>query len=127
MSFPTYVRDPESKRVSRERFKAATVDPDPLNAKILKLIVDMGNTVLSKRAAADLHRSVHLSVSMSVTNALLQYQSQASGFIPPGRPFPKDAYDSRKPSLPVTCSTLCFGLVRQERDETYRLGGGFRD
>ncbi|KAL2012693.1 hypothetical protein VTN00DRAFT_218 [Thermoascus crustaceus] len=55
VSFPTYVRDPERKRVSRERFKAATVDPDPLNAKILKLIVDMGNTVLSKRAAADLH------------------------------------------------------------------------
>jgi rapamycin-insensitive companion of mTOR len=32
------------------------MDSDPVNRKILKLIVDMGNTVLSKRAAADLHR-----------------------------------------------------------------------
>lgn len=46
--------------MSRENFKAATSDPDPLNQRILKLIVDMGNTVLSKRAAADLHRYVNV-------------------------------------------------------------------
>ncbi|KAK7524655.1 Rapamycin-insensitive companion of mTOR, N-term-domain-containing protein [Phyllosticta citriasiana] len=30
-------------------------DPDPLNARILKLVTDLGNTVLAKRAANDLH------------------------------------------------------------------------
>jgi hypothetical protein len=44
--------------MSHEKFKAATTDPDPTNQKILKLIVDMGNTVLSKRAASDLHKYV---------------------------------------------------------------------
>lgn len=133
VSFPPYVRDSESKRASRERFKAATSDPDPLNQKILKLIVDMGNTVLSKRAAADLHRLAqlrHPGVSTSVTKANIappQYQSQASGSFPPSRPFPKDAYYSRKPPLSVACSTLRFGFVRQERDETYCLRGRLRD
>ena len=44
-----------AKRQSAERFKAASTDPDPANEKILKLITDMGNFVLSKRSAADLH------------------------------------------------------------------------
>lgn len=56
IDFPNYSRDPELKRISREKFKAAATDSDPANQKILKLIVDMGNTVLSKRAASDLHR-----------------------------------------------------------------------
>lgn len=38
-----------------ETFRAATTDADPINGKILKSIVDMGNTVLCKKAAADLH------------------------------------------------------------------------
>ena len=38
-----------------DRFKAAAVDPDPINAKILRLVIDLGNTVLSKKAASDLH------------------------------------------------------------------------
>ncbi|KAJ6012110.1 hypothetical protein N7499_012920 [Penicillium canescens] len=53
ISFPGY--NSESKRTPREKLKEATTDPDPVNQKILKLIVDMGNTVLSKRAASDLH------------------------------------------------------------------------
>lgn len=35
-------------------------DDDPVNARILNLVVDLGNTVLTKRAASDLHRSVFL-------------------------------------------------------------------
>lgn len=54
LSFSPYVRDSESRRVSRENLKAATSDPDPIRQKILMLILDMGNTVLSKRAATDL-------------------------------------------------------------------------
>ncbi len=42
-------------QASRELFKAAVTDSDPVNQNILDLIVDMGNTVLSKRAASDLH------------------------------------------------------------------------
>ncbi|KAH8691216.1 putative cytosolic regulator pianissimo [Talaromyces proteolyticus] len=48
-------RDKDLRRLSREIFKAASTDPEPQNQRILKLIVDMGNTVLSKKAAADLH------------------------------------------------------------------------
>ncbi|KAL4979869.1 Rapamycin-insensitive companion of mTOR, N-term-domain-containing protein [Aspergillus desertorum] len=55
IDFPSYSRPAEAKRTSREKQKAAALDPDPVNEKILKLIADMGNTVLSKRAAADLH------------------------------------------------------------------------
>ncbi|KAL4764740.1 putative cytosolic regulator Pianissimo [Aspergillus foveolatus] len=55
IDFPSYSRPPEAKRTSQEKYKVATSDPDPVNEKILRLIADMGNTVLSKRAAADLH------------------------------------------------------------------------
>ncbi|KAL1986846.1 hypothetical protein VTN96DRAFT_5499 [Rasamsonia emersonii] len=55
LSFPPYVRDHELERTFREKFKAATSDPDPIKQKILKSIADMGNTVLSKRAASELH------------------------------------------------------------------------
>ena len=30
-------------------------DSDPLEARILSLVVDLGNTVLTKRAAGELH------------------------------------------------------------------------
>lgn len=55
IEFPTNTREPELKRISREKFKAAATDPDPTNQKILGSIVDMGNAVLSKRVASDLH------------------------------------------------------------------------
>ncbi|PYI22018.1 cytosolic regulator pianissimo [Aspergillus japonicus CBS 114.51] len=55
VDFPSHSRTREAKRTSQERFKEATLDPDPTNQKILKHIVDMGNTVLSKRAANDLN------------------------------------------------------------------------
>lgn len=32
----------------------SVVDEDPLNARILALVSDLGNTVLTKRAASDL-------------------------------------------------------------------------
>ncbi|KAJ9270324.1 hypothetical protein DTO212C5_3567 [Paecilomyces variotii] len=54
ISFPKLPRNSQFRRVSRELFKAATTDSNPLNEKILKSIVDMGNTVLSKRAATEL-------------------------------------------------------------------------
>lgn len=40
----------ESKRLS--------LDDNPLNARILRIIVDLGNTVLTKRAAGDLYTLV---------------------------------------------------------------------
>jgi rapamycin-insensitive companion of mTOR len=55
ISFKPYTRNPELKRISREVFKTASTDPDPVNQRILKLIIDMGNTVLSKRSANELH------------------------------------------------------------------------
>lgn len=38
--------------------KIAVTDDDPLNARILKLATDLGNTVLAKKAAIDLQGSV---------------------------------------------------------------------
>ncbi|KAK2800888.1 hypothetical protein FQN51_005823 [Onygenales sp. PD_10] len=55
VSFPPYKPNPQADRAQRERFNAAATDTEPVRQKILNLIVDMGNTVLSKRAAADLH------------------------------------------------------------------------
>ena len=37
------------------KFKEATQDPNPVFAKVLKAIVDLGNAVLTKRAAGELH------------------------------------------------------------------------
>lgn len=34
--------------------KVAVTDNDPVNARILKLATDLGNTVLAKKAASDL-------------------------------------------------------------------------
>ena len=56
LSFPTPSRDPEARRHAREKFHAASTDPDPANGRILKLIADMGNSVLTKRSAGELHR-----------------------------------------------------------------------
>ncbi|KAJ5112455.1 hypothetical protein N7532_000500 [Penicillium argentinense] len=53
ISFPGY--NSEAQRTPQGKLKEATTDPDATNDKILKLIVDMGNTVLTKRAAKDLH------------------------------------------------------------------------
>lgn len=38
--------------------RVVMTDDDPVNARILSLVVDLGNTVLTKRAASDLHRCV---------------------------------------------------------------------
>ncbi|OOQ85346.1 putative cytosolic regulator Pianissimo [Penicillium brasilianum] len=53
ISFPGYKSN--SRRTPQNKLKEATTDIDPVNQKILKLIVDMGNTVLSKRSATELH------------------------------------------------------------------------
>lgn len=51
----------KSEDISSKRKKEVTVaitDGDPINARILKLATDLGNTVLAKRAANDLQASV---------------------------------------------------------------------
>ncbi len=35
--------------------KSVTSDDNPVNARILGLVVDLGNTVLTKKAAGELH------------------------------------------------------------------------
>ncbi|WEW59098.1 hypothetical protein PRK78_004567 [Emydomyces testavorans] len=52
--FDSVERKSKVNEMANERYKSAVTDLDPLNQKILNLLVDMGNTVLSKRAAADL-------------------------------------------------------------------------
>lgn len=42
----------------KREVKVAVTDSDPVNARILKLATDLGNTVLAKKAANDLQRSV---------------------------------------------------------------------
>ena len=36
--------------------KDALTDEDPIKARILNLVIDLGNTVLTNRAAGDLYR-----------------------------------------------------------------------
>lgn len=55
MTFHSDLADEAVSTELLEIFKTAATDVDPINAKILKSIVDMGNTVLYKKAAADLH------------------------------------------------------------------------
>ena len=55
MTFDTFSPETKASNDSAETFKTAVTDSNPINAKILKLVVDMGNTVLHKRAAAELH------------------------------------------------------------------------
>lgn len=38
----------------KAEIKVAVTDEDPVNARILKLATDLGNTVLAKKAASDL-------------------------------------------------------------------------
>lgn len=74
-----------------ERYKAATTDLDSVHAKILKLIVDMGNSVMYKKVAGDLQlvRAKHHAAFTSVqlfqkTLYILQshhYRLQARQFI----------------------------------------------
>jgi rapamycin-insensitive companion of mTOR len=48
--------------------RVAVADNDPMNARILKLATDLGNTVLAKKAANDLQTLVlHCSVDKSLT------------------------------------------------------------
>lgn len=44
----------QPRRQQIEKYKAASTDSDPVHASILKLIVDMGNSVMYKKVAADL-------------------------------------------------------------------------
>ncbi|KAI5291317.1 hypothetical protein KEM54_005403 [Ascosphaera aggregata] len=46
---------PEQAAAQIKRYKAAATDSNHINQKILGLIVDLGNSILAKRAAADLH------------------------------------------------------------------------
>ena|SRR2546423_15486609 len=55
MTFRSDLTDQSVSAESEESFKKAATDADPINAKILKSIIDMGNTVLYKKAAAELH------------------------------------------------------------------------
>lgn len=74
-----------------DKYKAATTDADPVHARILKLIVDMGNSVMYKKVAGDLQgvRAKHQGAFTSVrlfqkTLYILQshhYRLQARQFI----------------------------------------------
>ena len=55
MTFRSDLANESISTESLETFKTAATDADPVNAKILKSIIDMGNGVLYKKAAADLH------------------------------------------------------------------------
>lgn len=48
--------DRRAQKPDMERYRAATSDPDSVFARVLSLIVDMGNSVMYKRVAADLQQ-----------------------------------------------------------------------
>lgn len=53
-----------SSKIPAEAKNKLITDNDPLNARILKLVTDLGNTVLAKRAANDLHKYVLLGLML---------------------------------------------------------------
>ncbi|KAI5305862.1 hypothetical protein KEM56_003078 [Ascosphaera pollenicola] len=55
ISFPRYEPTAEEAAAQIQRYKAAATDSNPLHQKILGLMVDLGNSILAKRAASDLH------------------------------------------------------------------------
>ena len=55
MKFSNSPADSKLTADQAEAYRKAVEDPNPLNGKILKLIVDMGNSVMYKKAAGDLH------------------------------------------------------------------------
>ena len=57
-----------------QKYKAATTDPDPVHARILKLIVDMGNSVMYKKVAGDL-QVLKAKYSVAFTNVKLFQKS----------------------------------------------------
>lgn len=52
-------RFPRARRRLQQKPKLAT-NEDPIHNRILELTVDLGNTVLTKRAAGDLYGYVHI-------------------------------------------------------------------
>lgn len=52
---PSVNMPPPLNRKDSERYKSAVTDDDPLKAKILKLVVNMGNSVTYKKIGQDLH------------------------------------------------------------------------
>lgn len=59
-------KQPDEQRM--EKYKAATTDPDPIHARVLEKIVDMGNSVMYKKVATDLQvlKAKHASAFASV-------------------------------------------------------------
>ncbi|EAS33319.3 cytosolic regulator Pianissimo [Coccidioides immitis RS] len=81
---------------ANQRYKSAVTDSDPINQKILNLLVDMGNTVLSKRAAADLQsiktkHPDHFRQTQLFRNTLVILESHH--FRLPARRFALDLFD----------------------------------
>lgn len=74
-----------------QKYKSATTDPDPVHARILKLIVDMGNSVMYKKVAGDLqvlkakHANAFTSVKVFQKSLFIleshRYRLQARQFI----------------------------------------------
>jgi hypothetical protein len=55
---PWQAKSEEISWTRKTEVKVAITDTDPVNARILKLATDLGNTVLAKKAANDLQASV---------------------------------------------------------------------
>lgn len=51
----THRADTRSSAATTTASTAEVLDPDPVTSKILKAVTDLGNTVLAKRAAGELH------------------------------------------------------------------------
>lgn len=86
--------------------KAAALDDDPINARILNLVIDLGNTVLTKRAATDLHGQVSSRVFVIVGLHSCQYKIQTSREFQPNHALPQGHAHSRDSHIPLTGKTL---------------------
>lgn len=87
----TAYEDRQVKKPDIEKYRVATADPDPIFARALKLIVDMGNSVMYKKVAGELqvlkakHAAAFTSVKLFQKTLFIleshHYRLQARQFI----------------------------------------------
>jgi len=126
IQMPTWVSKSEDRSWRRiPDVKVAVSDDDPINARILKLATDLGNTVLAKKAANDLQSSVPRLISKHGLGAdMQQYQSEEGAGVQQTGHIPQGHGNSRSTSFPPSCMPVRPRLVRQASAAANHHGRG---
>lgn len=128
---PWKARSDEMRWNRKAEMKVAVTDNDPLNARILKLATDLGNTVLAKKAANDLQAFV-APLRQRTTVALtwiLQDQGEKGTRLHETGNLPQGHASPRSTPLPAASMSIRSRPLRQvgaPANSAGRGGGGRR-